>query len=56
MLLSSHKPAFLSPLGHCEPNVLSSFFLDNNIQHKHAVQKEALHEYYEKHGGAPDHH
>mmetsp|Transcript_12481 Transcript_12481/g.34657 ORF Transcript_12481/g.34657 Transcript_12481/m.34657 type:complete len:81 (-) Transcript_12481:199-441(-) len=27
-----------------------------NIQHKHHVQKEALKEYYEKHGGGDDHH
>jgi hypothetical protein len=26
------------------------------IQHKHDVQKQAMKEYYEKHGGAPDHH
>jgi hypothetical protein len=29
---------------------------DKQIQHKHVVEKEALREYYEKHGGAPDHH
>eukprot|EP00977_Amphora_coffeiformis_P005950 scaffold1267_cov171-Amphora_coffeaeformis.AAC.26 len=26
------------------------------IQHEHQIQKEALHEYWEKRGGAPDHH
>lgn len=27
-----------------------------NMQHKHVVEKEAMKEYYEKHGGSPDHH
>ena len=35
---------------------LRSLVADKVIQHKHVVEKEALHEYYEKHGGAPDHH
>jgi hypothetical protein len=34
----------------------SLWLTDKSIQHKHVVEKEALHEYYEKHGGAPDHH
>jgi hypothetical protein len=34
----------------------SLWLADKSIQHKHVVEKEALHEYYEKHGGAPDHH
>ena len=31
-------------------------FTDKLVQHRHEVQKEALKEYYAKHGGAPDHH
>ena len=31
-------------------------YTDKNIQHKHEIQKVALHEYYEKHGGSPGHH
>ena len=31
-------------------------YADKNIQHKHEIQKVALHEYYEKHGGSPGHH
>lgn len=27
-----------------------------HVQHKHHIQKEALKEYYEKHGGAPEEH
>jgi hypothetical protein len=33
-----------------------ALYSDNRIQHDHSVQKEALHEYWEKRGGAPDHH
>ena len=29
---------------------------DGVVQHKHAIEKEAVHEYWEKRGGAPDHH
>jgi hypothetical protein len=31
-------------------------FADPLVQQRHAIQKLALHEYYEKHGGAPGHH
>ena len=31
------------------------FSLGPVTSHKRDVQKKALHEYYEKHGGAPDH-
>jgi|Transcript_4480 hypothetical protein len=26
------------------------------VQHRHAIEKDAMHEYYDKHGGAPGHH
>lgn len=29
---------------------------DPRIQHEHAIQKEALNEYWAARGGAPDHH
>lgn len=34
----------------------SLFISDPRVQHEHAIQKEALQEYWEKRGGAPDHH
>lgn len=30
-------------------------YTDPAIQHKHEVEKEAMKEYYDKHGGAPHH-
>lgn len=47
--------AFLHPmLSSC---CFSAFFiLDKNVQHRQEIQALALKEYYEKHGGAPDHH
>jgi hypothetical protein len=29
---------------------------DKAVQHRHAIEKDAMHEYYDKHGGAPGHH
>jgi hypothetical protein len=40
-------------------NVFSVVFFcisDKNVQHRQEIQALAMKEYYEKHGGAPDHH
>jgi len=34
---------------------LTNTLADQVIQEKHATERTALHEYYEKHGGAPHH-
>jgi len=52
--LLSHGTHF-PKLTRCIPRSIP-LLADPAIQKKHEIQKKALHEYYEKHGGAPDHH
>jgi hypothetical protein len=47
---------FLPTVSHILNPVLCFGFADKAVQHRHEIQKVALKEYYEKHGGAPDHH